>query len=296
MEPTGGFSTYCRKCGQHFRIEPPAKSTAKGLFSRLIGTEKAPVRVQTSHRQPSMPLQVRGYSEEANLFAESKPNTIRPAGPPKTYRNVVCFDCQHPHKVVSASTSSLCPSCGSYIDLRDVIIKERTTQKIRTRGDVTVEKKGALLGTSITCGNLTVEGQIAGSIHASGTVIFRASGKILGEVRCQHLVIEKKCEVQFLQPIHAETGEISGSMSGSFHFNNRLFLTRRGSILGLVQAPSMLMEIGGQLDATLAILPHPIPPPPAWENRPPPAEIIAPEILVIAPAESLADWASEASS
>jgi cytoskeletal protein CcmA (bactofilin family)/predicted RNA-binding Zn-ribbon protein involved in translation (DUF1610 family) len=206
-----------------------------------------------------MPLQVMGFSEEADLIAESKPNAARQTVPDKHYRTVVCFDCQHVHRVSGMSTSSLCPNCGSYIDLRDVVIKDRTTQKIRTRGDVVVEKKGALLGTSITCGNLTVEGQVAGSIYASGTVTFRASGKVLGEVRCQHLLVEKKCEVQFLQPIHAETLEIYGDVSGRFTLTGRAFLNRRGTINGSLQAQSMLMESGAKLNGGIHILPKPLP-------------------------------------
>lgn len=238
-----------------------------------------------------MPLQVMGYSEEADLIAESKPNTVRAERPQKTYRSVICFDCQHPHKVSGLSTSSLCPNCGSYIDLRDVVIKDRTTQKIRTRGDVTVEKKGALLGTSITCGNLVVEGQVAGSIYASGNVTFRSSGKVLGEVRCGHLLVEKKCSVQFLQHVHAVKAEIHGMVTGRFEIQERLLLSRRGQISGSIQAKSMVMEAGSQLEVTMEILPRPLPPIPAplsvAKSQP------SPQTSAVTPAESLALWASE---
>ena len=240
-----------------------------------------------------MPLQVLGYSEEADLIAESKPNTQRHEAPNRTYRSVICFDCQHPHKVSGLSTSSLCPNCGSYIDLRDVVIKDRTTQKIRTRGDVTVEKKGALLGTSITCGNLVVEGQVAGSIYASGQVTFRSSGKVLGEVRCGHLLVEKKCSIQFLQPVHVVTAEIHGIISGRLEIQERLLLTRRGQIAGSLQVKRMQMDAGSQMEASMQVLPRPLPPVPA------PLSIAIsrtsmPDTAVTA-AESLALWAEESS-
>ena len=238
-----------------------------------------------------MPLQVMGYSEEADLIAESKPNTVRADRAQKTYRSVTCFDCQHLHKVSGLSTSSLCPNCGSYIDLRDVIIKDRTTQKIRTRGDVIVEKKGAILGTSITCGNLVVDGQVAGSIYASGNVSFRCSGKVLGEVHCRQLWVEKKCSVQFLQPVHTEIAEIHGMITGRFEIQGRLLLSRRGQISGSIQAKSMVMEAGSQLEATMEILPRPLPPIPA------PLSVAkfqsSLQTSVVTPAESLALWAGE---
>lgn len=225
-----------------------------------------------------MPLQVLGFSEEADIIAESKPNAVRQNLPERQYRTVVCFDCQHVHKVSGMSTSSLCPNCGSYIDLRDVVIKDRTTQKIRTRGDVIVEKKGALLGTSITCGNLTVEGQVAGSIYASGTVTFRNSGKVLGEVRCHHLHVEKKCEIQFLQPIHTDTAEIFGEANGRFTLTGRMFLNRRSSLHGSLEAKSLLMEAGAKISGPVQILPKPLPPPPSLPFAAVVSQVVLPPI------------------
>jgi cytoskeletal protein CcmA (bactofilin family)/predicted RNA-binding Zn-ribbon protein involved in translation (DUF1610 family) len=303
MEPTSGFSTYCRKCAQYFKIEPPAKSTGSGFFSRLIHPGKSSAPPSTISRPPSMPLQVLGFSEEADLVAQSQPSAARAPQEQKSYRHVICFDCQHHHKVSTHSTSSLCPNCGSYIDLRDVVIKDRSAQRIRTRGDVFVEKKGALLGTSITCGNLIVEGQVAGSIQASGQVTFRASGKVLGEVRCQHLSVEKKCEVHFLQPIHCETAEIYGQVQGHICLSDRIFLNRKASWQGTLSAKTALMEAGAKLAGAVEILPRPLAPPPLFSRAAarakPGAEIQStrsdPEASAsgVSPAESLADWAAE---
>lgn len=261
-----------------------------------------------------MPLQIMGFSEEADIFAQSSPQSARQPVSEKQYRTVVCFDCQHIHKVSGMSTSSLCPNCGSYIDLRDVVIKDRTTQKIRTRGDVLVEKKGALLGTSITCGNLTVEGQIAGSIYASGTVIFKGSGKVLGEVRCQHLQVEKKCELQFLQPVHATTAQIFGETTGNYHIAERMFINRRGSVFGSVKATTMLVEAGAKLNCRIEVRSKPIPAKPEFtkhQNKsfpffppaplesvllpPPPTPLKESQLPPAAAmsAESLALWADE---
>ncbi len=294
MEPTSGFSTSCRKCGQYIRIEKARKPSALSLLTRLVGgSPKAPAPRSTHARPPSIPLQVLGFSEEAHhLIAQSRPQAARSSLEQKHVRPVVCFDCQHPHKVSEHSTSSLCPNCGSYIDLRDVVIKDRTTQKIRTRGDVTIEKRGALLGTSITCGNLIIEGQVAGSIQASGTVTFKASGKILGEVRCQHLAIEKKCEVHFLQPIHCETAEIFGHVQGRIQLTDRIFINRRASWRGVVSAKTVLLESGAMLEATMEVLPKPLAPVPTLPAPRVPAPPPPPGAL--SPAESLALWSTDA--
>ncbi len=193
-------------------------------------------------------------------MAQSSPQAAKAVSVEKEPpRPVICFDCGHPHKVARASTSSLCPQCGCYIDLRDVVIKDRTTQKIRTRGNVVVEKKAALLGTSITCDNLSVFGQISGSIYASGEVIFKTSGKVLGEIRCKRLLVEKKSQLQFLQPIHAELAEIHGETTGHFHCSEKMHLGRHGSIVGSLRAKRVKMELGAQLTGRVEILPQPRP-------------------------------------
>jgi cytoskeletal protein CcmA (bactofilin family) len=120
-----------------------------------------------------------------------------------------------------------------------------------------VEKKGALLGTSITCGNLTVHGTISGSIYASGTVHFKTSGRILGEIRCKKLLVDKKCDVHFLQPIHAENAEIYGDTHGSFFIAHKTILGKKGSIHGALETKLMHMEPGADVHGNLVINPHP---------------------------------------
>lgn len=257
MESKIRVSTVCCQCGHYFRIESPAKSGGAGLLARMVGGSKAPAP-HASARSPSVPVEVPGFSEEADTIAESKPNdAAKHASLERDYRTVVCFECSHTHRVSFMSTSSMCPKCGFSIDLRGATIRERTTQKILTRGDVHVEEKGALLGTSITCGNLLVEGQVAGSIDASGTVTFRNSGTVLGEVRCTHLIIERNCSMQFLQSIHAETVEIYGEATGHFHLTGRMFLNQRGALHGSLRARSILMEDGAIISGPMEILSSP---------------------------------------
>lgn len=199
-------------------------------------------------------------------MAQSTPASAKTSSEKLAQRVVNCFDCQHVHKVARLSSSSLCPNCGCYIDLRNITIKERTTQRIRTRGDVVVEKKGALLGTSITCGNLTVHGTIAGSISASGEVTFHGSGKVLGEVRCSRLMVEKKVAVQFLQPVTCDSAEILGEVAGNFHVAALLVIGKRGGLTGSVEAKSLRLEAGGSLVGSVRVLPRPLAP---WRARMP---------------------------
>lgn len=269
MEPASGFSTYCRKCGGYIKLgqAPAPRGRLAGLMDRARGKAAAvpAARPAAAPRAPSVPLQITGYGEQYSRLVASAPALSAARGTAGAFtkdppRVVSCFECDATHKVAAASTSTICPSCSTYLDLRDIEIKDRTNQRIRTRGDVLVEKKGALLGTSITCGHLTVHGTVSGSIYASGDLILKADQRIIGEVRCRRFVLEKRCEIHCLQPVHAEEVEIHGRATGHFLATKSIILHRHAVLDGSATAQSISVEPGAVLNGQVLVQhPGPLP-------------------------------------
>ncbi len=269
MEPASGLSTYCRKCGGYVKLgqAPAARGRLGGLMDRARGkTTAVPApKPATASRPPAMPLNLACYSEkDAHLTASattlSAARTTAGAMTKDPPRLVACLECSATHKVAAASTSTICPGCSTYIDLRNIGIKDRTNQRIRTRGDVTVEKKGALLGTSIHCGHLIVHGTVSGSIYASGDLVLKADQRIIGEIRCRRFILEKRSEVHCLQPVHAEEIEIHGRATGHFYATRSITLHRHAVLDGSVTAQSIRVEPGAVLNGQVLVQ-HPEPPP-----------------------------------
>ena len=265
MEPASGLSTYCRKCGGYFKLARPAPAPApRGRLSGLMNPGRKPSSATqpqpaVQQRPTAMPLQIQGFGEQdapmvarTSSFSRTQPVGTIGKDPPRT---IQCLECDAVHKVAPASTSTMCPGCSTYIDLRDIGIKDRTNQRIRTRGNVTVEKKGALLGSSIHCGNLTIHGTVAGSIYASGDVIMKTDGKIMGEIRCRRFVLDRKCEVQCLQPVQAEVMEIHGHISGHFRATRLIMLSRHASLTGSATAQTISVEPGAMLNGQVLVHP-----------------------------------------
>ncbi len=171
----------------------------------------------------------------------------------KERREVVCYECRASQRVSASADSTLCGNCGTWIDLRDVEVRERTTGRIRTRGDVTVHKKGALLGTAVHCGSLTLQGQFNGSVYAQETVTFRTGMQMLGEVRCRRLVVERRCGVRFLQPVHAEEIEILGEATGNFFVSGRAGVGRHGSLEGMLNTRLLRVDHGGAVNGPVMV-------------------------------------------
>ncbi len=258
------MSTYCRSCGQYFKLgtqQPATKSGAIGaMLGRMMkgGTQPVAVPAKTAPhtvRQPAVPLQLSGSDEKnASLVA----TTSRQPGPEHSAgrdapRQVTCFDCHASFRAARTASSTQCPQCSAYIDLRDVEVKERTSNKIRTRGDVVIAKKGSFLGTSIHCGNLTIYGSVSGSIYASGTVEIGSDTRILGEIRCRRFVVHRKYEVHCLQPVHAEEMEVSGHLHGHCYAGRSIRLTRHGVMEGSVHGPAIIMEPGAVLNGQVKV-------------------------------------------
>ena len=203
-----------------------------------------------------MPLLLAGSSaKEGAVVAQSGEHPENPSARhgPAARREVVCFDCRSVNKASATASSTQCGNCGTFIDLRDVEIRERSTQRIRTRGHVTIHKKGALLGTAIHCGSLIIEGSVAGSLYAQETIEFRTDAKILGEIRCRRLVIEKRCQVQGLQPIHVENLELQGRLTARVFASGSVHLGKHARLEGALNAAQVKMDPGAEWEGVMLV-------------------------------------------
>ncbi|MFV1995354.1 MAG: polymer-forming cytoskeletal protein, partial [Verrucomicrobiales bacterium] len=168
-------------------------------------------------------------------------------------RTAVCFQCGHTHTLSKSASSSICPSCSSYISLRDVDVRNDSRQKIKTRGDVVVHREASLCGSTLSCHNLKVLGEMTGSANCSGDASFASRCKMLGIFSCKTLTIDKKGDVVFLQPVYVEDLVIAGKVRGDFYCVGTVTIGKNGSLDGEVLAQSLSIQPGGILNASARI-------------------------------------------
>ena len=227
-------------------------------MSEIASTDRSDAKITRPKRQEAVvvPFQLTGSSaKEGAVVARSGEHPEISPSPQAvaTRRDIVCFDCRAVNKAAARATSTQCANCGTFIDLQNVEIRERSTQRIRTRGNVIVHRKGALLGTAVHCGSLIIEGSVAGSIYAQETVEFRTDAKVLGEIRCRRLIIEKRCQIQGLQPIHVEELELQGGLIARVLAHGTVHLGRQARFEGALNAAGMKMDQGATCEATFRI-------------------------------------------
>ncbi|RYD79598.1 MAG: polymer-forming cytoskeletal protein [Verrucomicrobiaceae bacterium] len=243
LESAFAKSTFCRKCGEHYSIEK--------LLAKETGSLKAP-----------------GLFERLGKMISRE-----------TIREISCFSCAATQQVSSAAESSLCPKCGSYIDLRDFKITGPFGRSIQTQGEVSISSKGDLTSQRVLCGGARIEGKMRGQMVCTGDVAIRMQGPLIGGVEATTVVIEKKSDVDLGKPVQAQTVEINGKARGVVICAGRVTINKSGSLEGAIFARSIVIEKGGVFSGELHI---------GADEETAGSEPIAPEIVTPAVASQVA--------
>ena len=216
LESSHAKSTFCRKCGEHYSIE------------------KLLMRETDSLKGPSF------FDKVGKLLSR------------ETIRDISCLSCSATQHVSSSAQSSLCPKCGSYIDLRDFKIAGPFGRSIQTQGEVTITSKGDASSSRIVCREARIEGQMRGTLTAA-IVHVKVQGKLMGAIESPRLIIEKKSDVEFVRPIKVQAIEINGKISARIVCDGQVTINKGGYLEGTVFAKSINVEKGGVFSGELFI-------------------------------------------
>tara|TARA_R110002096_G_scaffold19639_17_gene65399 strand:+ start:1707 stop:2879 length:1173 start_codon:yes stop_codon:yes gene_type:complete len=207
------------------------ESLAEGSMEALIGTQP-----------PSVPLE----------REKMPPNYVPPEKRKKASDNgshieVRCFRCYHNQSVSRYAKSTQCERCSVYISLANYDIISHKSHTLRTRGDITVSRRGGLKKSEIACHHLTVNGSIDATVDCSGDATFRRSGVVRGQLYCRRLQIDKSCEVEFPDGVMVQRAEISGTLKGNLTCSGKVRVGRSGAVQGDIQAIEIVVKDGGSV-------------------------------------------------
>ncbi|MBC7979977.1 MAG: polymer-forming cytoskeletal protein [Armatimonadetes bacterium] len=237
MEPSMVISTQCRACGQHMDILD-GKPVIKAKFAtRLASGSKPPIEHPAVGpvviNKPGQTGRAVGFLRK---FFKHEPEK----------RSVDCYHCHRPMDVIREAQSSQCPKCGGYISLKDYEIDRAWRRRIQTRGDVVILKSGSIIGVNVQCHHLTVLGQLAASVDCSGDLTIRSHGKIVGNVKCRELRIERGAIVEFQGDIDAQRSYIDGQVKAKLTCVGTITLEKNAHLQGLARAGALVVKPGGK--------------------------------------------------
>jgi len=168
---------------------------------------------------------------------------------------VRCFRCYHVQHVSRYAKSTQCERCSVYISLADYEVTSRNRHTLRTRGDITIAKRGGLERCELACHNLTVHGSIDAFVDCSGIATFRGSGAARGPLHCRKLVVEKQGSIAFPDGVKTEDAEIHGKVTGDITSSGTVKIARSAVIEGTVRARSIDVKEGATITGETEIDP-----------------------------------------
>lgn len=249
IEPALVVSTQCRACRANFQVKD-----GKGVVRTRPVTRLAKPRKDTDPYPVLEPAQTQPLLRARPSEPPPRSFLMRLLHPTKPRREVTCFGCGHAFTTIAEAQSSQCPKCCGYVSLLDYDITEHWNRRIQTRGDVIIQKTGSVSGVTLQCHNLTVLGQLAGSVECSGDLTIRSHGKIIGTIQCRHLQVEKGARVEFLNPVTATTATIDGQVRGQISCTGEVTLEKRAHLHGLVRTSSLIVKPGAKHTGTIEMV------------------------------------------
>ena len=193
-EPRAAFSTICKKCGQHLRVQeilnPPPKAPARGPKQKRI------------------------------ICFECGTELVIPASAEST----MCKRCSqyvdlHDYHITSAQAKNFKTKGAFFVELKgyvfntesivgDAVIKGKFHGKLTVLGSLTIYSTADIKG-SLTAGHLVIpaenhfrwpeliqvgsaeiNGELAASLHAQGTVVLKSTARLFGSVDARAMVVE----------------------------------------------------------------------------------------------------------
>ena len=242
-EPALVVSTLCRSCRANFQVRE-----GKGVVRSRPVTRFAAPRKEGDPESEPLPQAPRTqpYLRKGPVEPPPRSFLMRLFNPAKPKHDIICFNCSHHYSTIAEAQSSQCPKCCGYISLLNYEINEPWHRRIQTCGDVIIQKSGIVSGTALQCRNLTVLGELAAPVECSGNLVIRSHGKIIGNIHCRNLRIEKGARVEFLNPVTADTAFIDGHVRGQISCTGSITLEKRARLQGLVRTTSLIVKPGAK--------------------------------------------------
>ena len=234
QEPTAAYSTRCRKCGEHFRIEDVLRPSA-----RPAGTRPAGTRVEQ---------------------------------PPRETRHVTCFQCSTDLEVPLSAQSTMCKRCSAHVDLRDYDFTATVSKNFKTKGSCVLHENACLLNTNSIFGHAILKGKVIGRVAADVLELHRTF-EIKGAFKAGHLILPVGTTLRWPEPVVLNSADISGEFIGNLKASGTITIRSGARVFGNIEAGGLavepdailvgLMKIGGPAPEIKIQELEVMPPPPA---------------------------------
>jgi cytoskeletal protein CcmA (bactofilin family)/DNA-directed RNA polymerase subunit RPC12/RpoP len=231
-EPAAAYSSVCRKCRQHFRLEDVRQGAA--------GTRPSP--------------------------GNGSPVKAPPAPHPHDVRLVACFQCGTELEVPSSAQSTMCKRCSSHLDLRDYQINSAVSKNFRTHGRFIIEESGYVFNTETLAAHVVLKGRFLGKLNASHTLELHRTAELKGTFQTGKLILPAGSLFRWPETITPGSADIAGELIAGVKSPGQVMLRSTARLFGDLEARELVVECGavvvghvrvGALASSAALRPAP---------------------------------------
>lgn len=170
------------------------------------------------------------------------------------FRDAVCFECGASHQTNRSAKASVCPKCGTRIQLEDLEINALFHDLIRTRGNVLVLRNGCLTRGPVECRDFVLQGRLECALQCSGLFHVRTDCELPAPVSCESFLVDRRVRALALQPLEASEAEILGVFQGDIVCSGTITVGPQGHVIGDITARAVKLETGGVHQGGMAIV------------------------------------------
>lgn len=248
LEPALVVSTVCRSCRAHLQIREGRAVRRAQSVARIAKLNDQGQVVADEPTPPTPPSFLRKKTPSKSWWSWFRFRRPR-------MRDVCCLACGANYPVVLDAQSSQCPKCCTYASFVPVSVELPRNQRIDTRGNVVIHKKGRYYGPTLKCHHLEVRGQLDSPVECTGDLRFHRNARIAQPMRCGTLHIPRGVKIEFLHPVLAGNAIIAGEVRGELTCSDTARFEKRSHFLGLVRARSIDIKPGARFSGTQELLP-----------------------------------------
>jgi cytoskeletal protein CcmA (bactofilin family) len=218
-EPAAAYSSVCKKCREHFRLD-----------------EVLPAKARSS---------------AAPAAARSRPKA--PAAPRREVRTVTCFQCGTVLEVSPSAQSTMCKRCSSHMDLRDYQITNAVSKNFRTRGRFVIEEGGYVFNTETFAGEAIIKGRFLGKLAVEQSLELHRTAEIKGTFTAGRLVIPAGSVFRWAETLTLGGAEVAGELIANVKSSGTVVLHSGGRLFGDVETRDLVVESGAVLVGRLRV-------------------------------------------
>jgi endogenous inhibitor of DNA gyrase (YacG/DUF329 family) len=159
-------------------------------------------------------------------------------------KRVHCYKCRGEHGVSHFAKTTLCPSCGTFIELGNLTISANASRPVDIRGHLDIRSGANLNNSWVVCRSAEIEGTLTGTLLCEEGLVLSGPGRLSFRAYAGDVLVTKNVRVEMGFPLVTTLLDVRGALSGPVLCAGLVRVHKGAELIGEVHARSLIVEKG----------------------------------------------------